>query len=292
MRIVKLYGGLGNQMFQYAFSRGLSRACGEEPLYDYGSVGVDAAHNGYELDRVFGLDLPAARREDCLRLAVPPTGVVNRIRRKYLTKSSHRIDRKFGYQPELLSLPGDLYYEGYWQSEKYFKPAEAEIRAAFAFRGALSDENERTLSGIKRPVASVHVRRGDYLASENLNVCTPEYYRAAVASLGVAISSVLVFSDDIEYCRSTLDLGGVPAVYVDRNRGADSWQDMAMMSRCDHHVIANSSFSWWGAWLNRSVCKRVVAPSPWNGREVRDTDRYYSFSFADVVPEAWERVSV
>jgi len=277
MKIVKLYGGLGNQMFQYAFSRGLARARGEEPLYDYGSVGVDAAHNGYELDRVFGLDLPAARREDCSRLAVPPIGILNRMRRKYLTRPGHLIDRKFGYQPELWSLSGDRYYEGYWQSEKYFWLVEADIRAAFAFRNALSDENERTLAGLHRPVASVHVRRGDYLASDNLNVCTPGYYRAAVASLGGSIASVIVFSDDIEYCKATLDFGGVPAVYVDRNRGADSWQDMAMMARCDHNVIANSSFSWWGAWLNRSVGKRVIAPSPWNRREVRDTDRYYSF---------------
>jgi hypothetical protein len=223
---------------------------------------------------------------------VPPTNLVNRVRRKYFTKRSHLIDRKFGYQPELLSLRGDVYYEGYWQSEKYFKGMAGDIRKAFTFGRVLSPENERTLQSLPRPAASIHVRRGDYIKYANLDICTPSYYERAVAALGTGIASVLVFSDDIGYCKHTLELGDVPAVYVDRNRGADSWQDMAMMSHCDHHIIANSSFSWWGAWLDGKPGSRVIAPAVWNRREISDNDRYYSFTFADVVPELWERVAI
>ena len=104
--------------------------------------------------------------------------------------------------------------------------------------------------------------------------------------------SFLVFSDDPEYCRRTLAPGGAQTVYVDWNTGSDSWRDMALMSMCDHHIIANSSFSWWGAWLGSGQGRRIIAPSVWNRREIRDSDRYYSFSFEDVVPPSWDRMPI
>ncbi len=290
MKIVKLYGGLGNQMFQHAFARALEAASADEVRFDASVADTDAAHNGLELDRVFGLVLPAATRQDCMRLSVPANGLLNRLRRKYLTKPTHCIDRRFGYQPELLTLPGDRYFEGYWQTERYFAHLERELRAAYAFRHPLSPRNRTMLDSLDRPIASIHVRRGDYLDHDNLNICTPAYYERAVASLGSGIRSLLVFSDDMGYCKEALRLGCTPAVYVDWNRGLDSWQDMALMSACDHHVVANSSFSWWGAWLDANPRKRVIAPAIWNRRQIIDHDHYYSFTFDDVVPEGWERV--
>jgi hypothetical protein len=294
VKIVKIYGGLGNQMFQYAFAMSLAGASGDVTFLDTSSRGVDEAHNGFELGRLFNIYLGEAPPEEADRLCVRPTTLFNRIRRKYFTKPTHRIDRIFCYQPELLELSGDVYYEGYWQSEKYFWGIEAEVRATYSFPPILDRPNEEALGSLRRPVASLHVRRGDYLKYPNLSICTPDYYSRAVAALRDAgdASSLLVFSDDLEYCRSELDLGGLPAVYVEWNQGAESWRDMAMMARCDAHVIANSSFSWWGAWLDPRPRKRVIAPKPWNRREIVDRDHYYAFRFGDIVPESWERVAI
>jgi hypothetical protein len=294
MKIVKIYGGLGNQMFQYAFSRSLAASTGDTIYIDGSALGDDSVHNGYELGRVFGVGLPEAPLGAVGRLSVPPTSLVRRIRRKYLTKRSHYIDKKFGYQPELFDLAGDRYFEGYWQSEKYFAGMEAGIRRDFAFKNPLDERNLVLLRDLPRPIASLHVRRGDYLKYANLDICGPLYYEKALACLVSRreVSSFLVFSDDIEYCRATLRLGEASAVFVDWNIGEESWQDMAMMSLCDHHIIANSSFSWWGAWLNANVDKVVVAPSIWNRRQVADDDRYYRFTYDDVVPTGWLRAEI
>ncbi|MGA2545216.1 MAG: alpha-1,2-fucosyltransferase [Rectinemataceae bacterium] len=294
MKIVKIYGGLGNQMFQYAFSRSLAARTGDAVHIDGSGLRDDTLHNGYELGRVFGVGLSEALPEAALRLSVPPTSLVKRFRRKYLTKRSHYIDKKFGYQPELFALPGDRYFEGYWQSEKYFEGMEADIRRDFAFKKPLDERNLMLLRDLPRPIASLHVRRGDYLKYANLNICGPLYYEKALACLVSCrrISSFVVFSDDIVYCRATLRLGEPPAAFVDWNGGEESWQDMAMMSLCDHHIIANSSFSWWGAWLNANPDKVVVAPAIWNRRQLVDADRYYRFTFDDVVPAGWLRAEI
>jgi hypothetical protein len=291
MKIVKINGGLGNQMFQYAFAMSLAAKGGDEVYIDSSALDRDEVHNGFELGRVFSIGLPEAPRKEVDRLSVRPAGVLSRMRRKYFTKRSHFIDRRFGYQSELQSRPGDIYYEGYWQSEKYFQGIESEIRTLYTFKESLSEPNVRLMREIPRPVASVHVRRGDYLKYPNLDICGPAYYERAIASLiaSSGIASLLVLSEDAEYCKATLRCGGVPATFVDWNSGSDSWQDMAMMSLCDHHIIANSSFSWWGAWLDPRPAKKVVAPSVWNRRQLEGGDNYYRFTFDDVIPQAWER---
>ena len=294
MKIVKIHGGLGNQMFQYAFALRLAAEGRDEVCIDTGGFDDQPAHNGFELGRLFSVSLPEAPREVVKRLAIRPMGILNRVRRKYLTKRSHIIDRKFGYQPELLSLEGDAYFEGYWQSEKYFAPIAAEIRSAFTFRQALAKRNEGILAAADRPLVSVHVRRGDYVTHDNLNLCSPRYYEnaaRALAEAGIEPPRYLVFSDDAEYCRRELGSSMAGALVVDWNRGSESWQDMAMMAACDLHIIANSSFSWWGAWLDEKPGRRVIAPGIWNRRELYDRDHYYSYTFGDIVPESWERAA-
>jgi hypothetical protein len=293
MKIVKIYGGLGNQMFQYAFSRALEKAVGgrEELRYDCSACDADATHNGLELEKVFGLELARASEDECGRLAVRPTSLVHRFRRKYLTPRSHIIDRKFSYQGELLSLVGDYYYEGYWQNEKYFRDFEPEIRKDFSFSRRLDGRNERLFEELPRPIASIHVRRGDYLKYPDLDICTEGYYRRAIEEFRKegSAASFMVFSEDVDYCRQSLGLSEAEATFVDWNAGAASWQDMAMMSRCDAHIIANSSFSWWGAWLDPKDGKSVIAPEIWNRRQIANRDRYYRFDYGEVVPERWRR---
>lgn len=294
MKIVKIYGGLGNQMFQYAFARSLASRSKDEVLIDPSGLEGDRVHNGFELERVFVVALFQADRRDVDRLSSRPRGLIGRFRRKYLTKPSHVIDRKYRYQPELFELEGDRYFEGYWQSEKYFVHIEEQVRGDFRFTLELDERSLSVLRDLPRPIVSVHVRRGDFLKYPNLNICTPSYYNGAIADLRAKgqAGSFLVFSEDPEYCRRELQTGGVRTVYVDWNVGEDSWRDMALMSMCDHNIIANSSFSWWGAWLGSKKAGRIIAPSVWNRRELCDTDRYYRFSFEDVVPASWERMPI
>jgi hypothetical protein len=294
LKIVKIYGGLGNQMFQYAFARSLEAAFPGEVYIDSSALHRDTVHNGFELDEVFGIALPEAPQREVDRLSVRPTGFINRVRRKYFTKRTQIIDKKFCFQPELLTRGGDAYFEGYWQSEKYYEGIEDSVRSGFSFKRRLAERNLALLRELPRPIASVHVRRGDYLKYPNLNICTPKYYERALASMvsGTPIAAFLVLSDDAAYCRANLEPGTTPMVIADWNQGRESWQDLALMAACDHHIIANSSFSWWGAWLNPSRSKRVIAPSVWNRREIKDSDTYYSFSFADIVPPSWERVTI
>jgi hypothetical protein len=294
MKIVKIYGGLGNQMFQYAFALALAATGRDEVFLDPSGLEGDNVHNGFELGRLFALALPLAGTDDVRRLSDSPTSVIGRVKRKYFHKRTHFIDRRFGYQPELFEIAGDIYYEGYWQSEKYFKPIEGEIRKRLSFAPSLEDRNEELLASMPRPIASVHVRRGDYLKYPNLDICTPGYYERAIEEMArdPGIGSLLVFSDDAEYCRTRIRVGGAPARIVDWNNGAESWQDMAMMIRCDSHIIANSSFSWWGAWLGAARGGVTIAPSIWNRRQIRDRDRYYRFSFDDIVPASWRRAAI
>ncbi len=300
MKIVKINGGLGNQMFQYAFARALEYRTGESVCIDISSYrkktsygGIDLYHNGFELAKLFDVPYREAPLNIVRRLSTQPDSVLKRFRRKYVTKKTHYIDKQFSYTPAVFDISGDCYFEGYWQTEKYFLPVRQAVIDAYKFVLPLSAQNTELLSSMPRPAVSIHVRRGDYLNSENLNVCTPEYFSGALEYIqSVAdIRTVLVFSDDIGWCRENIR-SIADTVFVDWNRGNDSWQDMAMMSACDCNVIANSSFSWWAAYLNQSRGKIVTAPKPWNMREVRSSDTYYRHNFADIIPESWKRIPI
>ncbi len=300
MRIVKISGGLGNQMFQYAFSLSLKNAGNTEVQLDLGTYrdksnynGIDLVHNGFELKELFNINFKEATIKDVVRLSYQPTNLLNRVLRKYFTKKTHFIDKKFSFQPELLSLPkSDIYFEGNWQTEKYFISIEDEIRKAFTFKKTLSPESEKLANSLGKGSASIHIRRGDYLKTQTMNVCGIPYYKTAVRKLfdKTNITELLVFSDDMDWCRQELKLEsfGAKVIYVDWNKGADSWQDMALMSKCNNHIIANSSFSWWGAWLDPNKEKIVICPEIWNLRQLTpEIDKYYRCVYDDILPSSW-----
>ena len=268
-------------------------------LYGNGTMrsGVDFCHNGLEIERLFGIRFDEADKADVRRLSTSAEGLLNRIRRKYFTKRTHYIDTVFRYTPEVLSDKSDRYLEGFWQTEKYFLPIEKDIRRLFAFRPTLSEKSAAAQSALQaqEPAslsASVHVRRGDFLHTKTLNVCTETYYNNAIeyAAKKYAVSAFYVFSDDIQWCREHLNFFGTRSVFIDWNIGADSWQDMALMSLCRCNIIANSSFSWWAAWLNDNPDKKIIAPSIWNLREKGYKDFYYRYDFSDIVPKSWIRI--
>jgi hypothetical protein len=303
MKIVKVAGGLGNQMFQYAFARALEARSGEDVYLDTSTYEYMPAHNGFELGKVFAVQYHEAREVDVERLGTRPRSVTEKIRRKYFTKRSHYIDRYFRYDPKIFELQGDRYFEGYWQSEKYFAPVTDGLRKEFVFISDPGSQNRQILEETKKArssetsgrhnLVSVHVRRGDSLRLASTRVCTGAYYANAFALVRERLESpmFLVFSDDVPWCRHNLGLDDEEVFYVEWNKGTDSWRDMWLMSRCSGHIIANSSFSWWGAWLDPKPDKLVIAPEQWS-LDKPSRLGYYRYDFRDIVPEAWLKAQI
>ena len=159
----------------------------------------------------------------------------------------------------------NVYLSGYWQSEKYFSKSKDAIRKTYTFPQLTGTENLLAKDDIlKSNSVSLHVRRGDYLKSKDLGgVCTTEYYKKAIDYISMKIDNpkFFIFSDDILWCENNLEVED--ARYINFNKGKDSYQDMHLMSLCKHNIIANSSFSWWGAWLNSNKNKIVISPKIW-----------------------------
>ncbi len=301
MKIVKIQGGLGNQMFQYAFAKALEHN-GHDVFLDtslYNSSvsrgGINYTHNGFELEDLFNIQYKKARIEDVKKLATLPTNFFTRIKRKYFTKKTHYIDRVFKYSPELFDCSKDCYLEGYWQTEKYFLSIEDNIRKTFMFTNQASKQTQELISQIdgKDCIASIHVRRGDYLNGKSHAVCTETYFNNAIKHLlqSKKIERFLVFSNDMQWAKEMLDFQNVPTTFVDWNTGIDSWQDMYIMGKCPVNIISNSSFSWWAAWLNKHPEKVVITPNIWSRSELDYKDSYYTFDYSDIVPSNWERIS-
>jgi len=293
MKLVAATGGLGNQMFDYAFMVRLSKEYEARLFHPYGAQSGRYGHAGFQLDEIFEL-----RSDDHKRglgqllfgiywhvIRIFPKTLRPRMLR-LVGMNEVKVAENFVFYPEVFQSPHkNELFMGTWQSQHYFEGAEAELREAFTFKDVLVNERTRQ---IKTEIEncnsiSLHVRRDDYLSSTYVQgfggICTLSYYKKAIEYLKERIESpkLFIFSDDIAWCRENLDVSD--ATFVDWNHGAESWQDMYLMSCCRHNIIANSSFSWWGAWLNANPNKIVVAPCRWwNG--LKD----------DVVPETWVKM--
>lgn len=273
--ITRLIGGLGNQMFQYAAGRKLSEELNVPLLLDITYLQKVSTENNYtkrdfELD-VFNIRADIAKTETInelrkridnpiLRKLVQSGIIKNNV--KYL-----RDDQPFPQLPKGLNEP--IYLEGYWQDETYFR----EIRNILIedFTPAVKPEgyNLQLLIEIEScNSASVHVRRGDYVTNAGAagfhGLCSPEYYESAIARLyeDQKIEKFFVFSDDSNWTKTNLKFP-TKAAFIDHNTGKNSYIDLYLMSKCKHHIVANSSFSWWGAWLNENSNKCVIAPARW-----------------------------
>ena len=273
MKIVNILGGLGNQMFVYAMYLALKEAHPNEDIYickrSYKGYPL---HNGYELGNVFGADAPEASLWQLVKIAYPYWNYRTwQLMRHFFPKRSCMLsgteDIPFDY--ENVTRKEDGFYDGYWQNENNFLPIRDKILEVFSFP-QFNDKRNIELAELitnKRTV-SCHVRRGDYLKDPLYGVCTSEYYVKAIDEINRKVSPDLycVFSDDVKWCKENLgEIIGKDKeiVFVDWNKGENSFRDMQLMSLCNHNIIANSSFSWWGAWLNNHDDKVVVAPNIW-----------------------------
>lgn len=288
-----IIGGLGNQMFQYAAGRSLALQNGCELQLDTSDFAAYTLHQGFELDIVFGINL---RRLD----KISSGKLLGWRKHRFLSSLFGRIEGfgtlhttiarepSFNYWPKWMHLQAPAYLFGYWQSERYFSEFKHEIRQDFRFRQNLDPESNRIAEAISNKTSvSLHVRRGDYAKNPKTTalhgLCSPAYYSKAIDYLAHRANNLhlFIFSDDIPWVKANLPIAGHNYTYVSHNKGSDSWRDMQLMSLCQHHIIANSSFSWWGAWLNPSPKKFVVAPEKWFAKDI-DT--------SDLIPESWIRL--
>jgi hypothetical protein len=291
MVICQILGGLGNQMFQYAAARALSLNSGSPLLLDLRGFEKYALHNGFEIDRVFLAPVKVATEADVSQLlSWRSAGLIRKLLKRVtsplLCGPYLAIEPHFNYWPGLKDF-GACYLMGYWQSEKYFQDFEHTIRADFDFKMALAGDNLNTsvrMEGCNS--VSLHVRRGDYIThaptAKILNVCSIDYYQEAVKHIAERVTSphFFVFSDDQQWVRNNINIP-FPTEYIDRNSGVHSHVDMHLMSLCKHQIIANSSFGWWGAWLNNNQEKIVIAPRAWFRNGLKDSD---------LIPKRWIRL--
>lgn len=284
--VVRIIGGLGNQMFQYATARALADAAGV-PLY------LDCrGFAGYDL-RSFALgrfNIRAEVADESLLRRYPEW--LRRVGRHLPFREGclgpWLFEKQLRFYPDLLLRRDDVFLDGYFQWERYFIAGQGAIRADLTLREPLPPEAaaiERQIRGA--PSVAVHVRRGDYVANpvnqRMFGSCSAEYYRSALAHVRSCVGSPrpFVFSDDQAFARELF--AGLPdAVFIDDKSG-DPVVDLYLMSCCDHHIIANSSFSWWGAWLGRKDGQIVVAPEPWFD--------WPAFSGVELAAEGWHRLS-
>jgi len=292
MIISWISGGLGNQMFQYALGKVLSHKNAEELFLDLSGynpfLNTKDSPRNFELD-IFKLKYSEASRSAIVRLS-DSNPVINSINnlfkakinpypKGYVQESSH------GFKSRILELQGNIYLRGFWQSEKYFNQYSELIRHDFAFPTPPTGKNKALLLGIDNSNSvSIHVRRGDYVSNQTTNqfhgVCSLAYYRKAIKSIKDKVTNPIfyVFSDDPEWCKDNLTIAE-KTTYISHNSGEKSWEDMRLMSHCKYNIIANSSFSWWGAWLNDNPTKIVIAPQKWFNDPSIDTQ--------DVIPDSW-----
>lgn len=286
MIIVRISGGLGNQMFQYAAGVALATHHACDLKWDLSWFDGNSLHQGFELTRVFGISIEEAnvadyrktlgwRGSDWLRSRLA-SRKLGWLRPKHYIQEPH-----FHYWPEFWQISPSAYLNGYWQTPKYFQDEEALIRDEFRFKAEMSLENE-TIASImdESNSVSLHVRRGDYVADPRVacvhGACDVNFYQRAIVKIRRHVMSpyFFVFSDDMEWVKKNLRIDG-RVMFVDHNQGEESYNDMRLMSMCKHHIVANSTFSWWGAWLGADSEKSVVAPKRWfNGGSVDARDLY------------------
>ena len=280
MKIVKILGGLGNQMFQYALFLSLKeRFPHEQVMIDTSCFRNYPLHNGFEIDRIFAQKALVASWKDILKVAYPyPNYRFWQIGKYILPKRKTMcVERKdFSFDAAALTRKGNCYYDGYWQHEEYFCDVKETIWEAFSFPEPADGQNKEIIALLRASESvSLHVRRGDYVNHPLFRgICDSDYYKRAIHYMEERVNPQLycVFSNDMAWCESHLRalLPGKEVVYVDWNKGAESYVDMRLMSLCRHNIIANSSFSWWGAWLNRNPQKVVVAPERWMNSPIED----------------------
>jgi len=286
-------GGLGNQMSQYAFYLNLIK------LHDADIYPLDMCfnfeHNGLELNKIFPNINKKFIRSPIIyivvRLMATSRFPLVTLPLKFILNilGVNCINESYSYEYNKTNCRAPIntmLYLGGWHSDKYFEKVGDEIKNIFEFDESLLDvKNMATVNYINNcNSVSIHIRRGDYYTvGKNIfgEICNKEYYLNAMIEIERYVENprYIIFSDDISWVKENLNINGR---YIDFNISNDSWRDMYLMSKCKHNIICNSSFSWWGAWLNQNEGKIVVCPSRFIN----------SKNSSDIFPEKWIKINV
>lgn len=292
MIISKLTGGIGNQLFQYALGRNLS-------LKNSTNLVLDITEYTYEKDRryslfPFNINATTMIRKSAINSSRPYYRIKNMVDNYMQPKSivvNHIkvkcVNEKFpDFNSKVLESGDNIYLKGFWQSEKYFKEIEEILRKDLTLK-----KKKKHMQGIYLEIkrtksVSIHFRRGDYIhdkyVSRSHGICGLDYYREALKILAQKVKDphLFIFSDDISWVKSNL-ISPYPVTYVSQYLKND-YEEMMLMSECSYHILANSSFSWWGAWLNSNKDKVIISPKKWFKDKLKST--------RDLIPESWLRI--
>ena len=285
---VRLVGGLGNQMFQYAAARALA-------LRTEAELDLDLSWFGTVPEREFAL-LPFAinaSRNNKLNYQATKTDLLSRVKRR-LGFSQNVADfpvfseTSFRYDPRIEQVNAPVFLDGYFQSEQYFTSFQETIRDEFVVQTPPSSAAAQLLDQISATNSiCAHIRRGDYVNNPDANAyhgaCSLDYYREGLTFVtqGLPQPHCFVFSDDPKWVHENFN-PSVPMTIVDIHGVDEAHEDLRLMAACQHYVIANSSFSWWGAWLGSHRDKQIVAPLRWFQNSDNDT--------SDLIPKTWKRI--
>lgn len=272
MIISNLTGGLGNQMFQYAFGRYLAIKNKTDLKLHFTNALFNTQYS-YGL-YVFNIEAEIASDEDLRKMNVVQNRTINRLlylfdERFNIQFNKRIITQKYPYifDYQYLSAKNDSYVQGNWVDERYFKEIENIIRNEFTVKKKLDEKNQEILKHIQETHSvSIHVRRGDYITNKTnaktFGFIGLDYYINAIKKIKKIVSNPVffIFSDDIFWCKKNLNSLVNNVYYIDHNKDKNSYKDLLLMSACKHNIIANSTFSWWGGWLNKNSNKIIIKP--------------------------------
>jgi hypothetical protein len=285
MVLFQLMGGLGNQMFQYAAAKSLSLESNIPVKFFFRDTNKNAPRD-YGL-HVLSCNLPRATNCEIERY-LPPNRIIQRLNNLFPFRNEKLVFKEkndFIFDPSFFDVQNEALYYGFWQTENYFSKYEDEIRRDFNFSVKPSFLNSELIIKLKlQQSVAVHIRRGDYVSQLETNelhgICPIKYYIDSIEYVTERLDKPIFyfFSDDIDWVRNNFSYLS-RAFFVDFNGGISSYEDLRLMSLCKHNIIANSSFSWWGAWLNSNPEKIVIAPKMWMTNIMSDT--------VDIIPKSW-----
>ncbi len=297
MVIVKIFQGIGNQLFQYAYGRALSMRTGNAFKMDisYYINYAELTQYGFTYKREYGLnnfniveDVATAEEVHSAQTVDGSNRISYYLNRKinerapyYRKKHVKEIDTVF--DPNLLKVKDGSYIEGYYTSEKYFKEYRGQILKEFTLKKQVSEQNAEVIKRMQNTESvCISIRRTNFLSNPLHNVCTEQYYNDGLKAMNDLVKNmrVFIFSDDNEWVLNNFHIP-YEHEFVTHNY-PDFYEDLRLMTNCKHHVIPNSTFSWWGAWLSQHPDKKIIAPHRWLNSETID--------YSTVIPEDWIKI--
>ena len=282
MVIVRMVGGVGNQLFCYAYAKSLQQK-GYDVKIDISTFKFNKI-DSYEFDK-YNIDIPISTQKENEILF--NNSSLSKILKRFGIDISNKVrEKSLLFDESLLRINDNSYVDGYFQNEKYFYDIREIILEQISINRPLSNFTKSIQKKINslNNTCSIHVRRGDMANDINVKihgVCSVEYYNNAIEFLKNKLGEVnyFIFSDDFEWCRSNLKIDN--AIFVESDEHRIAHEDIYLMSLCDHNIIANSTFSWWGAWLNDNESQISIAPMEWF------KDKKYQKQSQDIVPNRW-----